>query len=470
MGLLSSLNYSDSALHPYLNTRTLYDIQTGVYVPGTHGGMVLNGGLSFTNAFIGRPQMYKSTVMFSYVMRCMSYYPRSEILTNDTEDSLKKERIVNFSPYNNNQEDLYNRSVIKTPVETTAEEFFECVKKIEAEKLAHRDDYLVKSQMIDPRNSQPLMMMLPTFICYDSWSAMISGAAQSIYDTKQLGSSDTNMVYMRDGNVKKMILSQIPTLAARAGIYFVLSAHVGEKYEMNNYAPSPKSLQYMRASDKPKGVGSDFNFLISNTVDMRAVKVLHNGEKECQYPTENGGGMELNEVISVLCRCKNNMSGTQLSSVVSQSRGILGDLSNYHYLREQDFFGLIGSKINHKPAMTDINLTRTTVRNKLQEPHVARAVELLAQLRYIQRNWMPSTLVDFSISPQELADKLLGSDSPTITDILQSRGYWTYDESNLQPYLSLFDVVAIAQGTYRARGISLSGLNISTVSTDKKKT
>ena len=468
MSLITKLSMRDSAFIPHLNTGTLFDIQTGAFVPGTHGGMVLNGGLATSNSFMGRPKMFKSTEMFSYIMRAMCYYPDTDCIIDDTEQTLKKRRIAGFTPWDN-QDDLYERTVLQTPVDFSLEEFFAQIKKIADEKLAHRDDYVVESPLIDPRNNQPLMIIKPTFIVVDSWSGATSTAAQNTLNTKELGSSDTNMVFMTDGRVKKMIMSQIPNLAARAGLYFCLSAHVGDKYEMNAYAQTPKVLPHMRMGDKPKGVGPDFNFLISNGIDMRSVKVLLDNDKNCLYPTLEGGAMELSEVTSIVTRGNNNMGGTQLSLVVSQINGILGDLSNYHYLRENDYFGLVGNKVTHKPTLTDVSLGRTTVRQKLQDPKVARAIELLAQLRYIQSNWTTyGTDVDLQMKPDRLAEMLLASDQPSVSDILQSRSYWTYDKSNTQPYMSLYDVLAIAQGVYRAKGIYLSGVKLTKPSTKVK--
>lgn len=458
MSLLKKMEFTDSPFQPYLNTGTLYDVQTGVFVPGTHGGAVLNGGFSNTNGFIGRQQMFKSTVMFSHEMRAMSYYPGSESYTLDTEFSLKKDRQARFSPYHNHA-DLCSRMVIQTPAFKTAEEFFEDIKKLAAEKLAHRDDYLVESPIIDPRTGKALMMLLPTFVNYDSWSKMFSSNMQTTFDTKTLGSSDTNMVYMRDGNIKKMIMTQLPTLGTRAGIYFMLSAHIGDKYELNPYAPSPKSLQHMRASEKLKEVGSDFNFLVSNTLEMRTVQLLVDGEKECLYPIPGGSDVELSEVTAIMQRGKNNMSGLQLPLVVSQADGVLSDLTNYHYLKKNEYFGLLGNKNTHKPAMSDVSVGRTTIRQKLTDPKVARTIELLAQLCYIQDNWVTTgTEVDFMMKPDLLAEKLLASDGPYLDDVTGSRGWWTYDKKNTQPYLSLYDVLAIAQGTYRAKGVSLAGM------------
>jgi len=153
-----------------------------------------------------------------------------------------------------------------------------------------------------------------------------------------------------------------------------------------------------------------------------------------------------------------------LRMVVSQRDGILPDMSNYHYLRKNDYFGLIGNSREHKPAMTDIVLSRGTVRAKLNDqtnpgnPKLGHALELIAQLSYIQDNWAGNTAgdVDFSMKPKVLAEKLLASDGPTTDDILSSRSWWTYDKTNTQPYMSLYDVLAIAQGVYKAKGISMA--------------
>jgi len=462
MGLLSDLTLTDSGFHPYLNTGTLFDIQTGVFVPGDHGGMVLNGGLTTTNAVVGREQMFKSTELFSYVIQAMLRYPLSECYVYDTEYSLKKDRLIHFAQALDYKA-FDERMIIQTPADLSAGEWFANIKKIHAYKIANAKDYMVESPLLDPRTGKRLKVWIPTFVVVDSWSVFSSEQVQEVMDTKVLGSSDTNMIFMKDGIIKKMMLSQIPKMAATAGIYFMLSAHVGNKFELNPYAPSNKSLPLMKSTDKPKTVGSEFNFLMSNYIQMHSVSPLIES-KEPIYPLEGSGDSELNEVVSIMLRCKNNMSGTLLRMVVSQRDGILPDMSNYHYLRKNDYFGLIGNSREHKPAMTDIVLSRGTVRAKLNDqtnpgnPKLGHALELIAQLSYIQDNWAGNTAgdVDFSMKPKVLAEKLLASDGPTTDDILSSRSWWTYDKTNTQPYMSLYDVLAIAQGVYKAKGISMA--------------
>jgi hypothetical protein len=471
MSLLKGSALKDSSFRPYLNTGTLYDTQTGAFVPGTHNGMVLNGGLSTTNGYVGRPQLFKSTELMSHMMRVMSYYPGVESFTLDTEGSLNKHRILGFSPFPDNHLDLDDRLLLTTIAETATETFFEEIKKIAAVKTASPDRYMVESPILDPKTGAPVRMFIPTFVCIDSWSKMISSFMQTSLDTKTLGSSDTNMIYMKDGNIKKMIMMQIPMLAVRAGIYFFLSAHIGDVFKLDQYAPTIKDLQHMRGTDKLKEVGSDFDFLLSNCLEMRqATMLVAEDKKSSLYPIDGGTTIELNEVTAVLLRCKNNASGSQLPLVISQTHGILSDLSNYHYIRTNDYFGLLGSKIHHKPAMTDTSVGRTTIREKLTDKKTARAIELLAQLCYIQNNWVTSGGdVNLNITPSVLAETLLTSDGPTTDDILQSRGWWTYDKTNHQPYMSLYDVIAISQGYYKAKGISLVGIEVPKESVKLKK-
>ena len=462
MGLIKQLEFRDSIFTPYLNCISLFDVQTGTYVPGAHNGMILNGGLGATNGVIGREQMFKSTELFSFVLSAMHHYPESECMVNDTEYAQKKDRLLRFLPDEVDRNEFEKRIAISTPADTTTEEFFAKAKDACLLKVKHAADYTVETPILDPRSGKPLRMLIPTFMVFDTWSKMMSDYVQTTLNTKELGSSDTNMVFMKDGIIKKMMMAQIPRLAAMSNTYFLMSAHVGNKFELNPYAQTPKSLPNMRQTDKPREVGSDFNFLISNVMDVRRVQLLQDDKKESQYPSPDGGDAELNEVLSVLVRCKNNMSGTQLPLVLSQFNGVIENLSNYHYLKENKYFGMPGSTISHKPAMTDVSVGRTTIRQKLADQKVARAVELLAQLCYIQNNWnLSNNEVNFMMNPEDLAKNLITrNDKPGISDILESRGWWTYDKKNQQPYMSLYDVLAIAQGVYRAKGISLTGLKI----------
>lgn len=465
MSLFDKIRLREAPFRPSINTGTLLDVATGYFIRGRDGHVILNGGVGLTNGATGRPQMFKTTKSMSYLANAWARCPGSEAIVYDTERTLEKDRIVDMAdvPVPEN-----NQIRLSTRAEYQAEDFFDVVRAVAEEKQAHRDDYLVEVPHIDPKTGQPRKILRPTFIAIDSWSKMESRLMTEMLESRleikdgdvhsktSISDSDTNTAYMRDGITKKKILGEMNALAEKAGLYLFFTAHVGEKIEMG-YLPSPKSLQHMKQSDKPKGVGSDFLFLMMNLLDCRAAKVLLSDTKDTLYPskTVKTPAQDLNEVTQVVTRCKGNTSGQQIVSVVSQFEGLLPALSHYHALKSDKYWGMTGSSRSHAPVlMPDATLSRTTVNDRLRgDPQLRRCLEILSQLLFINRNWvLKDPPVDFTIDPQKLADKLI-SDKIT-SDVLASRGWWTYDlpgQKNDQPYLSLVDVLRIVDGSWRPK-------------------
>ena len=46
---------------------------------------------------------------------------------------------------------------------------------------------------------------------------------------------------------------------------------------------------------------------------------------------------------------------------------------------------------------------------------------------------------------EEFIDLTAKSNTIMISDILNSRGYWTYDKNNKRPYMSIFDICELLQ-------------------------
>lgn len=476
MSIFDKLTVREAPFLPALNTGTLVDIATGHFVPAADGSHILNGGIVLTNAKTGRPQMFKSTNALGEAVNAYARYPGSDFIVNDTERTLQKERILSMAdvpiPHN-------NAFKLTTRAEYYAEDFFDLIRGIADEKSNHKNDWLVEAPHIDLKTGKPYRIFRPTFVGIDSWSNMPSRVVENmllsqikvgedgeVSSKTSITDSDTNTAFMRDGLAKKKILTQLNGLAERAGIYFFFTAHIGDKIEMNPYAPSPKSLQHMRMSDKPKGVGADFMFLMMNLLDCREAKVLLNdADKSTMYPTKDSrtGDVDLNTVTQVVTRCKGNISGQQVSMVVSQSEGVMPALSNYHMLKIGKYWGLDGNPMRHAPVlMPDVILQRTTVNDLLrQNPQLRRALEILAQLYYVQTHWTTrGAPVNFGIDPKALADKLMSS-AASMSDILDSRGWWTYTYDGWksdQNYLSLYDILGIVEGSYKPKWLSLKGI------------
>lgn len=465
MSLFDKFRVREAPFLPAINTGTLLDVATGHFVPARDGHVVLNGGACLTNGVTGRPQMFKTTEAMSYLVNAWARCPGSDTLIYDTERTLEAERVRAMATVPIPEG---NEMKLTTRAEYQAEDFFDLVRAIAEEKRTHRDDYLVEVPHIDPKTGKSRRILRPTFVAIDSWSKMQSKAVTEMLESRldikdgvvsakaSISDSDTNTVYMKDGNVKKKILGELNALAEKAGLYLFFTAHVGERIEMG-YLPSPKSLQHMKQSDKPKSVGGDFLFLMMNLLDCRAAKVLLSDAKESLYPSKivRTPSQDLNEVIQVVTRCKGNTSGQQVVSVISQFEGLLPALSHYHVLKSDKYWGMSGSSRTHAPVlMPEASLSRTTVNDRLREdPRLRRCLEILSQLHFIQNAWaLRDPPVDFTVSPEVLAEKLM-SDKIT-SDILDSRGWWTYDlpgRKNDQPYLSLVDILRITEGTWRPK-------------------
>lgn len=488
MSLFKRVSVREAPFLPAINTGTTLDIATGSYVPGVDECHILNGGFGLTNGTTGRPQMFKSTVQIGHAVNAYARCPGADFLVYDTERTLQEKRILGMSDIAIPETNSFK---LTTRAEYYAEEFFETVRAMAHAKLSAIKDYTVEIPHLDPLTGKAQRMLIPTFIGIDSWSNM---EAKVVADTlmgqmkldddgsfsskTSITSSDTNTAFMKDGLAKKKIIRELNSLAEKAGLYMFFTAHIGEKIEMNPYAPTPKTLQHMKMSDKPKGVGADFMFLMMNLLDCRSAKALINdSDKKSLYPTKDGytSPADLNELTQVVTRCKGNASGTQIKSVVSQSEGLNPTLSNYHYLKENKYWGFNGNPMRHAPLLMPENiLQRTTVNDKLRaEPRLARAIEILSQLYFIQQNWtLRGAPVPFSITPQELADKLFSS-GYAIDDILDSRGWWTYEfngAKNTQPYLSLYDILAITEGAYKPKFLSVkSSPNLKVVNGNESK-
>jgi hypothetical protein len=96
--------------------------------------------------------------------------------------------------------------------------------------------------------------------------------------------------------------------------------------------------------------------------------------------------------------------------------------------------------------MPDLTISRNTIRELGESNYqLRRALELAAQYCYIKHNWNTSEYpVRFDIEPQKLFDTLNSDKNKNvISDILNSRGYWTYTKTE-HPYMDLFKVLELS--------------------------
>jgi hypothetical protein len=436
----------------YLNTNTIYDLVFGSYIP-TVSGYGLNGGLAPSmSGFVGKSATYKSTMTLSLAVRALSIYSDALMMVYDSEYALSKDRILSlYEPSITNIDKIEDRLVVKNKDDFLMDGLFEFIKDLSDDRRKHLKDILVETPFINSKTLKPLKTTIPLILVIDSVSFMQSIAEMNMFKDNELSDSKNNTIAMNDGKLKSLFLRQMPILCSKGNIHLLLTAHLREKIEMGPIK-SAKTLQYLKYSDDVRGTGNGFISLTNNFSENRGVKVLLDGKKECQYPyKKSSSNSELSMIKAISARSKISEAGQQFDVISSQTKGILNNLSNYDYLINN--LSNKGYGLDYKPSSSrvllkpDVSLTRKSVREKFENDYeLSRAIEILSQMCYIKNAWNTdseqlnklNTMTDI-----EICDKLLASNKPVIGDILNSRGYWTYDKNDKRDYMSVVDILAM---------------------------
>ena len=444
----------DSAPQFLFNTGTLYDLMTGSYHQGVDGKWYLSGGMgAFINGAHGFGNTYKSTFFNGLIAGILRIYPKSREILIDTESVKDKERLASLSA-SILTSDLYeayaelrDRITFKSGAESDLGETYELLKKY----IEIREKNVTKMKQaypfLDFRTGKPFVGWYPFIWFFDSFTELQSAEAEVMLDSKEgFEDSKNKTIHLVEGNKKTVFTSHIRRVAEKFGTIVCATAHTGDNTSMNPMAPPTKQLHHMKQSDKIKGVGSKFEMLTQTLCQTTGVTNLQDSNKEALFPNGPTPDADLNEVAIVMQRNKTNISGTRVSFVCSQSEGMLPDVSNLHYLRTNDYVGLIGGP--SKPTNTlvlypDVPFSRKDFRAKVAKDYkLARALELTAQFQFIKNNWNISKLpVNVTQSVEEVYTKLKSHKTMTLDRVLSSTGYWTLDKTKRE-YLSLFDILS----------------------------
>lgn len=457
MSLLKELDLTASADTVSYNTGSLFDLPTGRYEQGVDGKWYLNGGLTtHVNAIVGPNGSFKSTVACSTIMRSAAIYKNSDVIILDTENSLDKDkdrahRMVGELDDNN----IEDRTAWLSGIDYTlgrsrasgTEDIYEVIKSICKKKEEHRKDYMRVSPFMDTKTKQPLKLWVPTYIFIDSLTELTTAVEDDAL-TNGTNFSETNTVAMADGNKKTLFTHAIRKMCQKYGLVFVATGHYDKVVQMDMYNPTPKETSFAMRDYKTKGCGAKFKFLSSLYARTNSSVLLDSSKKLPLYGDASGGpAKDVVEIALTLERCKTANAGEATPFVATQSNGILNAVTYYHYLRLHEYYGMNGNQMKQQMALLpDLTISRNTIRSLTEStPQLRRALELTAQYCFIKNNWNLSAYpLDFSKSPKELFD-ILNSDKNKnlISDILNSRGYWTFDKECDTPYMSLLDVLAL---------------------------
>lgn len=450
------------------NVGALLDIPTGSYHTGMHGESLLNGGLGQLTGVVGIGNNFKSTVM-NYMMlsaadKILQSVPTS-IATYDTEINIHESHLkqfttsLSFKSFKNM--DIFSEGLWSITDKTMyyADEWYVILKDYLIKKKDSSKKITVTLPFKERNGLSNMTMLTPTFGSVDSLSAFETSANAKMQDENELGESGANTMHMKAGMAKTRFLMELPVVTAQAAHYVMMTAHVGKEINMASgpMAPPPtKRLQYLKNGDKIKGVSEQFFFLMSNCYHCyNAAPLINQGTKGPEYPRNpddnQSGDTDLNIVSLRQLRSKSGPTGGVVQLLVSQQNGVLPTLTEFHFIKESDRFGISGTLQHyHLDLYPDVNVTRTTIRSKIDtDSLLTRAINITSELGQITMLWrnLPEKLV---CSPKVLYDdlKALGFDWNVL---LKTRGWYTVNnDDHPVPFLSTMDLL-------RMRGVDKTG-------------
>ena len=431
----------------FLNTGTQYDLATGAFLPGKNGKYILNGGLSSINSFAGKEQTFKTSISLGLSGKVLRNYPFLESLVWDTENSLgQEERIAALAGCKTPDEisEFVKRVEYRNLDSYFLEDFHERIMEIVAERNKYRKDLTEETPFLD-RNGKFIKAWVPIVIVCDSFSGAPVRLATQLVDKEGLSGAKSTTDNMKSGLIKTRFFSQLPYLAAKGGIIFVFTAHIQKDGGMSTNPADrfKKQLPSMKINESLRNVGTKFTYYSNNMAETRTVKALINKvDKGCEYPFEINTPMELQQIKSIICRCKNNLSGTIVEHISSQYYGIQEHLEHFNYIRNHSkLFGTSPGRFT-VPGMEKA-VSRKTVRNRINESYeFRRMLEIIGQYLYIHNHWNFSQFN--MIQPEQFIEMITNTSKGMIEDITNSTGIWTFNSAKQdRKYMSIIDILNI---------------------------
>lgn len=445
-----------------MNIGGLMDIPTGFYVEGAKGEQILLGGLGSITAIVGRGNRYKSTIMHYMLLSAMDRLfstIETSAGTYDTEINIHEHALNRFIERFDN---LADKNIINDGIWSVTDKtqyygnkWYEKLKEFIKYKEENRNKLEVNTPFLNRERNGNIKLMLPTFSEIDSFSEFETEDIAKMQDENELGESGANTIHMRQGLAKTRFMMEVPTLFGKTNHFLLMTAHLGESVQVASgpYAPQPvKKLQYMKAGETIKGVTGKFFFLMNNCWHaVNASPLINQSTKGPEYPKDSKDteGGDLNVVTLQQLRGKSGPTGFTLDIIVSQTEGVLPSLSEFHYIKDMDRFGLSGTLQSYSLDLyPDVKLGRTTVRNKIDsDAKLRRALNITSELCQMRQYYRG--VRDELCTAKELYESLkaLGYDWDVI--LSSTRGWWTFEDSKHPlKFLSTMDLVNIKNGKY----------------------
>lgn len=447
-----------------INIGACLDIPTGTWLRGKYGESILNGGLGAITGMTAIGNQFKSTIihfmMLSAMSRVMETHTTS-LSTYDTEINIHESHLYDLTRRMKNFKD---RNILQTGEWVVTDktvyqgnEYFEILKTFMKDK--RKGGKKAVTPFISREAGKNLEILVPTFGEIDSITEFQSEAEMRMLDENELGDSGGNTFHMRAGLVKTRVLMELPALSGGSYHYTAITAQLGKETMMASGpmpAPPTKKLGYLKNGDKIKGATDKFTFATNNCWHAyNAAPLVNQSTKAAEYPMQDqdpiSGDTDLN-LVSLRClRSKSGPSGIVLEIIVSQREGVLAELTEFHYIKGMNRFGISGTLQHYALDLyPECKLQRTTVRTKIDEdPKLRRALNITSEMCQMKTYMPEPEVAQYMCTPLELYDDLkkMGYDWDLI--LSNTRGYWTLDnDKHPVPFLSTMDLLRMRKGDY----------------------
>lgn len=461
-----------------INLDTLYDTVTGKYVQGVNGDMILNGGTLNLTGVIGRGNTFKSTIVNCLCLKAMSHHPSLTLSTYDSEGNFSIGRMIQLSSRFPGLEGRISyikddgQYTLVSIAEIQGEDWYNAYKDLAEERTKDKKNNIGTTPFIDKSSGKdaPLKTYYPSFTIIDSLSEFSTKRLAEKRDGSDVDASDQNNVHLMGNKIKSNMIQELLTVLPNSGMQLFVTGHLIKEINMNG-KPSEKDLTHGKFGYKSKGVPKNLEFLTHHYWEIVKAQILANSDKtEIKYPsaklkseikevsiknTDKATGML--KVALNGTRNKTGLSGVPISYIVSQSDGVLFELSHFECLVDHEFgVTRIGNTFT-VDLYPEVKLQRTTVRDLVEDtPRLKRALELSAELCiwYIHHNDVPPGYK----MPINFILEGLKENNVDINYLLDNtRGYWLYEEEipfaieGHKHYLSGYDLVRIAKGLYKPK-------------------
>lgn len=311
------------------------------------------------------------------------------------------------------------------------------------------------------RDGKAMKYYAPHFELVDSFSAYTPDQVEMTRDKNEAGDSGRNMEAMSNARIKTQMLSELLVDTAKAGVYYYMTAHLGEQHTLDPYKPPKEKLAALQKGLKMKDVPEKTTFYPGIFWWSYSSKALLAADGKPLFPDPDNDfqnekkSVDLQEVLLVPLRNKAGTTGEFKSIIMSQTRGIIESLTEFYNCLQHNRFGIMGKDGNpnnlihfYMELYPDCPLTRQKIEIKAAEDkRLHNAIVLTSMMLDVFKFWsfIPS---HWKCSPADLY-KDIKDKGYDWNELLDCRLYWTYDHyTNPVHGISIIDLLRMRVGEY----------------------